>query len=151
MNKSQCVKLFLCDIQGQVGVVNSNEYKRSPMSFRMGKILQMQIRGSSCFDFDYYRHHSPDLSTYTSNRQIWYDFVNQEQFTGRHFRYYQRQCFKYFYLLCLFLHLIQDRDILHASPLLNFNICLSVALPINQFVVLQVFMPESIAGRCSSH
>lgn len=77
----------MCDNQGQSYSINSNEYVRSPMSFRMGKILQMQMRGSPCFDFVYYRHHSPDLPNHTSDKQLWFDFVRTEQFTGRRFRY----------------------------------------------------------------
>ncbi|BDA51685.1 hypothetical protein COCOBI_19-2410 [Coccomyxa sp. Obi] len=73
--------------QGQVGVVNSNEYQRSPMSFRLGKILQMQLRGSSCFDFEYYRDQYPEIPYHTSNTKVWYDFVRMEQFTGRRFRF----------------------------------------------------------------
>lgn len=67
--------------------INVNSYNSSPMRFRLAKALQMQLRGKACFDFEYYRHHSPDIPTIESNNALWDKFVEAEQFTGRKFRW----------------------------------------------------------------
>ena len=54
------------------------------LSLRMGRILEMLLRGPACFDFNAYVKASPDLEAW-SRELIWLQFVLEDQFTGRKF------------------------------------------------------------------
>ena len=54
------------------------------LSLRMGRVIEMLLRGSACFDFESYLRASPDLKAW-SREQIWLHFVLEDQFTGRKF------------------------------------------------------------------
>ena len=75
-------------VQGKASAIITNQYKTSPLHFRMGRILQLQLRGKSCFDFKFYRKHSPDIPVTQTDDRLWEDFVASEQFVGRRFRYH---------------------------------------------------------------
>ncbi len=72
-------------LQGVPGAINSNDYADHRASYRLAKVLVMQLRGSACFDFEYYRSRSRDLSSWPQP-QLWDHFVQDGQFEGRSFR-----------------------------------------------------------------
>ena len=71
--------------QGVPGAINSNDYATHRASYRLAKVLVMRLRGSACFDFEYYRSRSRDLSSWP-HAQLWDHFVQDGQFEGRSFR-----------------------------------------------------------------
>ena len=72
--------------QGVPGAINSNDYATHRASYRLAKVLVMRLRGSACFDFEYYRSRSRDLSSWPQ-AQLWDHFVQDGQFEGRSFRW----------------------------------------------------------------
>ena len=74
-----------CILQGAPGTVNANDYDLFRERYRLGKVFTMQQRGSTCFDFDYYRAHSPDLPS-ALDAEVWRHFLEHGQFEGRLFR-----------------------------------------------------------------
>ena len=73
-------------LQGVPGAINSNDYATHRASYRLAKVLVMRLRGSACFDFEYYRSRSRDLSSWP-HAQLWDHFVQDGQFEGRSFRW----------------------------------------------------------------
>lgn len=73
-------------LQGVPGAINSNDYATHRASYRLAKVLVMRLRGSACFDFEYYRSRSRDLSSWPQP-QLWDHFVQDGQFEGRSFRW----------------------------------------------------------------
>ena len=71
--------------QGAPGTVNANDYDLFRERYRLGKVFTMQQRGSTCFDFDYYRANSPDLPS-ALDAEVWRHFLEHGQFEGRLFR-----------------------------------------------------------------
>ena len=49
-------------------------------------VAMMHERGSSCFDFDYYRSLNTDLQQYATDDQLWGHFLHFGQFERRPFR-----------------------------------------------------------------
>lgn len=83
---SHLIGCCVCE-QGQVGAVNSNDYKGlKRSSYRLGKMLTMAKRGSRCFDFAFYAAKSHDLPAAWPQNQLWTHFVHDGQFEGRPFR-----------------------------------------------------------------
>ena len=66
------------------GSVNSNQVTGNKLSLRMGRVIEMLLRGSTCFDFESYVKANPDLES-MSREQIWLRFALEEQFNGRKF------------------------------------------------------------------
>ena len=66
------------------GAVNSNLMTGNKLSLRMGRVIEMLLRGPACFDFKSYLKASPDLEAW-SREQVWLRFVLEDQFTGRKF------------------------------------------------------------------
>ncbi|CAL8467738.1 g7276 [Coccomyxa elongata] len=69
------------------GAANVNVYATKRMSFRLGRAITMQLRGTSCFDYNLYRTKSRDLPATLTDEQIWDHFVHDGQFEGRAFRF----------------------------------------------------------------
>lgn len=66
------------------GAVNSNTLMRNPLSLRLGRVIEMLLRGPACFDFDSYLMASPDVDA-SSREAIWTHFCLEDQFSGRKF------------------------------------------------------------------
>ena len=73
-------------MQGEIGDINSNLYAASPTQFNLGRVLEMQVRGRQCFDYDYFREKSPDLPMEWTEDHLWAMFVSTYQFEGRPYR-----------------------------------------------------------------
>ena len=86
-------------LQGELRSANSNAYLEAPLYHRIGKTLEMQLRGKHCFDFKYYRQMAPDLKDF-SEKDMWSDFVHTEQFQGRQFRYACEATVPYITAIC---------------------------------------------------
>ena len=71
-------------MQKTPGATNSNQMTSNKLSLRMGRIIEMLLRGPTCFDFDSYLRANPDLEG-LSRELIWLRFVLEDQFTGRKF------------------------------------------------------------------
>jgi len=69
-------------MQGGAGKVASNDYQEFPDRYRLNRIFTMQLRGSACFDFDYYRANNPDLKDFGDDL-AWTHFLQYGQFEGR--------------------------------------------------------------------
>lgn len=72
-------------MQGEVGAVNTNDYKDKRSFYRLSKMLSMWRRGPRCFDFPFYTSRSKDLPP-LPNDALWRHFVYDGQFEGRPFR-----------------------------------------------------------------
>ena len=82
---SRSIALTASRWQGAPGTVNANDYDLFRERYRLGKVFTMQQRGSTCFDFDYYRANSPDLPS-ALDAEVWRHFLEHGQFEGRLFR-----------------------------------------------------------------
>ncbi len=71
-------------LQKAPGAVNSNQMVGNRLSLRLGRVIEMLLRGPACFDFDSYIKASPDLES-RSPEQLWLQFVLEDQFSGRKF------------------------------------------------------------------
>ena len=76
---------MLC-LQKVPGAVNSNQMVGNRLSLRLGRVIEMLLRGPACFDFDSFIKASPDLESW-SPEQLWLHFVLEDQFSGRKFWY----------------------------------------------------------------
>ena len=64
--------------------MNSNTLMVNPLSLRLGRVIEMVLRGPACFDFDSYLVASPDVDA-SSREAIWTHFCLEDQFSGRKF------------------------------------------------------------------
>ena len=71
-------------LQKVPGAVNSNMLMRNPLSLRLGRVIEMLLRGPACFDFESYLMASPDMDG-SSWEAIWTHFCLEDQFSGRKF------------------------------------------------------------------
>ena len=55
------------------------------LALRLGRVLEMMLRGPACFDFDNYLKANPDLVALPSREHLWMQFVLEDQFIGRKF------------------------------------------------------------------
>ena len=76
---------FLSD-QGAPSAINTNALTPDRLGARIGQILHMILRGSDCFDFDYYKSENWFIPLNRSKDSIWNEFVEQGQFLGGKFR-----------------------------------------------------------------
>lgn len=75
---------FFC-LQKSPGAVNSNQMTTNKLALRLGRVLEMMLRGPACFDFENYLKANPDLVALPSREHIWMQFVLEDQFLGRKF------------------------------------------------------------------
>ena len=78
-----CVILFC--LQKIPGAVNSNQIRANKLAARMGRVLEMMLRGPACFDFERYLKANPDLLAVPSREHLWMQFLLEDQFNGRKF------------------------------------------------------------------
>ena len=74
-----------CCRQKSPGAVNSNQMTTNKLALRLGRVLEMMLRGPACFDFENYLKANPDLVALPSREHIWMQFVLEDQFLGRKF------------------------------------------------------------------
>ncbi len=74
-----------CRWQKSPGAVNSNQMTTNKLALRLGRVLEMMLRGPACFDFENYLKANPDLVALPSREHIWMQFVLEDQFLGRKF------------------------------------------------------------------
>eukprot|EP00884_Botryococcus_braunii_P023615 jgi/Botrbrau1/9938/Bobra.0012s0035.1 len=70
---------------GEVDIY-SNEWVERPDLHKAPKVALLEARGSSCFDFGYYRRHNPDLVKLT-DEQLWNHVRDWGQFEARGYRF----------------------------------------------------------------
>eukprot|EP00195_Chlamydomonas_chlamydogama_P010072 CAMPEP_0202914022 /NCGR_PEP_ID=MMETSP1392-20130828/62019_1 /ASSEMBLY_ACC=CAM_ASM_000868 /TAXON_ID=225041 /ORGANISM="Chlamydomonas chlamydogama, Strain SAG 11-48b" /LENGTH=431 /DNA_ID=CAMNT_0049605511 /DNA_START=282 /DNA_END=1577 /DNA_ORIENTATION=- len=70
-------------------LVLSNEYLEDMPRFKIPKILEAKVRGSTCFDFSFYLQHNTDLAQAAVNdsEALWRHFVYFGQFEARPHRF----------------------------------------------------------------
>ena len=79
-------------MQGNDSESNHNTFDKARFSYFLSKGITMSMRGSKCFDIEYYTASNPDMPPETCT---WDHFVSQGQFEGRPFQFTCENEFSY--------------------------------------------------------
>ena len=79
-------------MQGNDSESNRNTFDKARFSYFLSKGITMSMRGSKCFNIEYYTVSNPDLPP---EARTWDHFVSQGQFEGRPFQFTCENEFSY--------------------------------------------------------